>query len=110
MQVEAAIEADLAEFELAHLAFLHAIGGPVQRVFGADVDDELVGQAIDFDRIHPHACRLAQAGQLFTVGLGFAGIGAVVLERLDTAQLGLEQGAVVVFSAVVLHLGLREGR
>ncbi|MNE65884.1 hypothetical protein D3C80_1614040 [compost metagenome] len=42
MQVEAAFESDLTLLELAHLAFLHAIAGPVELVFRADVDHELV--------------------------------------------------------------------
>ncbi|MNR55503.1 hypothetical protein D3C85_1758870 [compost metagenome] len=42
MQVEAAFKADLAELELAHLAFLDAVTAPVQVVFGADINDKLV--------------------------------------------------------------------
>src|SRR5690606_8184180 len=41
VQVEAALEGDLAGLEAAHLAFLDAVGRPEQLVLGADVDHEL---------------------------------------------------------------------
>ncbi|MNH22143.1 hypothetical protein D3C79_819860 [compost metagenome] len=97
MQVEAALEGDLAEFEFAQLGFLHAVTAPHQLVFGADVDDELVGHAIDHQcLVAAHGGRLPQAGQLLAVGLGFADLGTVVLDRLDAAHFGMEQGKVVV--------------
>ncbi|MNG91015.1 hypothetical protein D3C79_499220 [compost metagenome] len=97
MQVEAALEGDLAELELADLAFLHAIAPPHQFVFGADVDDELIGHAVDHQRlVAAHGRRLPQACQLLAVGLGLADFGAVMLDRLDAAHFGMEQGKIVV--------------
>ncbi|MNI78940.1 hypothetical protein D3C73_1353650 [compost metagenome] len=97
MQVEAPLEGDLAELELAQLGFLHAVAAPHQLVFGTHVDDELVGQAVNHQRlVTAHGRRLAQAGQLLAVSLGFADLGTVVLDRLNAAHLGAEQGKIVV--------------
>ena len=97
MQVEAALERDLPQLQLAQLAFLYAIAAPQQLVFGANVDDELVGHAVDHQRlVTAHGRRLTQAGQLLAVGLGLADFGAVVPDRFDTAHFGLEQGKIVV--------------
>ncbi|MCY1375046.1 hypothetical protein D9M69_624270 [compost metagenome] len=105
MQVEAAFERNLPDLELAHLAFLHAIAGPHQLVFRADVDDELIGQPVDGGGFGAHGGRLTQLGNLRAVSLGFAGFGAIVLDRLDALDRAFEQGKIVV-----LHVSLREGR
>ena len=62
VQVEAAFERDLADLELAHLAFLHPVACPHQLVFGADVDHELIGQAIHGGGVGAHGGGLAQLG------------------------------------------------
>src|SRR5690606_14050023 len=87
VQVEAAIEGNLAELELAHLAFLHAVCGPVQGILGTDVDDELIGQAIHLDFALADGRSLTQGVELLAIGFGFAGVGAVVLERFYAAEL-----------------------
>lgn len=92
VQVEAAFERDLPDLELAHLAFLHAVTGPHQLVFGADVNHELIGQAVNGGGVGAHGGGLAQLGDLCTVSLGFAGVGAVVLDRLDALDRTFEQG------------------
>ncbi|MCY1426916.1 hypothetical protein D9M71_427450 [compost metagenome] len=97
VQVEAALEWNLPQLQLAQLAFLRAIAAPHQLVFGAYVDDELVGHAIDDQGlVTAHGRRLAQAGQLLAVGLGLADVGTVVADRLYAAHFGLEQGKIVV--------------
>lgn len=42
VQVKAAFKADLPQFELAHLAFLHAIARPAQLIFGSHINHKLV--------------------------------------------------------------------
>ncbi|MNP79385.1 hypothetical protein D3C76_1772080 [compost metagenome] len=74
----------------------------MQLVFRAYVDDELVGQAVDRGGIAANGCRLAQGVEVFAISLGFAGVGAIMLDRLDTVHLAFEQGKVVV-----LHVSLR---
>src|SRR5690606_40162989 len=91
----------LASLELAHLAVLYAVACPVEFVLGANVDDELVGQSVDPDLAASRRRRLTQGVDALAIGLGSAGVGTVMAERLDSAYGGLEQGKVVV-----LHHGL----
>ena len=102
MQIQAGVEGDLSGLELAHLAFLHAIGGPVQFLFCTHIDDELVGQAVDPDRFIDLGGGAAQLVQTGAVTAGLAGIGTVVADSAHARRLGTEKGKVVV-----LHAGLQ---
>ncbi|GAB3396044.1 hypothetical protein GCM10027514_44210 [Azotobacter armeniacus] len=66
-------------------------------VFGTHIDDELVGQAIDFlgfDLLH--GC-LAAAGDLPVIAPGRTGIGAIILaQRFDATDGGLEKRKIVI--------------
>jgi hypothetical protein len=62
----------------------------VQIIFRTDVDDELIGQAVDGGHIVTHGRCLTQLGDLCAVSLGFTGVGAIVLDRLDAADLAFE--------------------
>ncbi|MNN57318.1 hypothetical protein D3C81_1723020 [compost metagenome] len=97
VQVEAALEGDLPGLELAHLAFLHAVAHPVQLVLGADVDDEQVGQPVDRGGLLAEQRVLLAVGDLLAIGLGFAGVGALLhLDALDSAHLAEKLGKIVV--------------
>src|SRR5690606_16398467 len=47
VQIKAAFEGDLSGFQFAYLRILDAIPSPIEFVLSANVDDELIGQAVD---------------------------------------------------------------
>lgn len=66
-------------------------------IFGSHIDDELIGQAVDFLRFDLLHGGLATTGDLPMVALGSAGIGAIILaQRLDAMKGRLEQRKIVI--------------
>ena len=62
------------------------LGFTHQFVFGTYIDNELIRQAVHGGGVRAHGRGLSQLGDLGAIGLGFAGVGAIMLALEERSE------------------------